>query len=275
VTATLIESGRTTRPALAVRVVPVPRSEPPTDEELDASGVDAPSMMALLLPLDLATGAQVQRGRRIRPVPGGDRPLRAIGGTGRPKVPLGPAAPRWGDGDPHPVNPSGRPGVTGHPSAPATVGSDAPHEPAPIEAADIVETVEVVDVRIATRRILGACVEVVGGYRPLAQLRPFCLPERFDAIVNRLLRPAGRAAGRGQGATRASVVAGHGTGPRGGTGQRSPADRVAVRRVQLCELNGGAAEIAVVMSRRDKVWAMAMRLELIRGKWLCCHLEVV
>ena len=265
-TATLMESDRTIRPALAVRVVPVPRSEPPTDQELDASGVDAPPMMALLLPLDLATGAQVPRGRRTRPTPGGDRRLRAIGDAGRSAGPFGPAATRWGDGDPHPANLSGRPGVQGHPGPTATPGPGASLEP---------ERAEAVDVRVATRRILGACVEVVGGYRPLAQLRPFCLPERYDAIVNRLLRPAGRAMGRGQAATRSSVVAGHGMGPRGQAGHKSPADRVAVRRVQICELNDGAAEIAVVMARRDKVWAMAMRLELVRGRWLCCHLEVV
>jgi hypothetical protein len=262
----LMESDRTIQPALAVRVVPVPRSEPPSDEELDASGVHAPPMMALLLPLDLATGAQVQRGRRTRPTTGGDRRLRAIGGAGRSAGPLGPAASRWDDGDPHPVNPSGRPGVQGHPGPALPSGPGAALEP---------ELTEAVDVRVATRRILGACVEVVGGYRPLAQLRPFCLPERFDAIVNRLLRPADRALGRGQAATRSSVVAGHGLGSRGQAGYKSPADRVNVRRVQICELNVGAAEIAVVMARRDKVWAMAMRLELVRGKWLCCHLEVV
>jgi Family of unknown function (DUF6459) len=265
VTAMLMESDRATRPALAVRVVPVPRSEPPTDQELDASGLDAPAMTALVLPLDLATGAQVQRGRRSRPSQGGDRKLRATGGAGRPAGPLGPAASRWGDGDPHPVNPSGRPGVQGHPGPSATAGPGAAQE----------DLTEAVDVRTAARRILGACVEVVGGYRPLAQLRPFCLPERFDAIVNRLLRPASRAMGRGQAATRSSVVAGHGLGSPGRTNPRSLADRVAVRRVQICELNDGAAEIAVVMARRDKVWAMAMRLERVGGRWLCCHLEVV
>jgi len=48
-----------------------------------------------------------------------------------------------------------------------------------------------------------------------------------------------------------------------------------VRRVQVCDVLNGVAEIAVVMSRREKVWALALRMELVGGRWLCCHLEVV
>jgi hypothetical protein len=128
--------------------------------------------------------------------------------------------------------------------------------------------------RHAARRLLATCAEVVGGYRPLGQLRQFCVPERFDAIVGRLLRPSGL--GRGHGATRASVVAGHGGPPRTGrTATTAPGDRVIIRRVQICDVLDGVAEIAVVMARRDKVWAMAIRMELARGRWQCSHLEVV
>jgi len=137
------------------------------------------------------------------------------------------------------------------------------------------ESAEAIELRQSTRLLLATCVEVVGGYRPIGQLRPFCLPERFDAIVNRLLRPIG-GAGRGHGATRASVVAGHGGPPRAGRSARTgPGDRVIVRRVQICDVSDGVAEIAVVMARRDKVWAMAVRMELARGRWLCTHLEVL
>src|SRR5262245_40568887 len=48
----------------AMRLVPVPRSEPPTDDELGEAGLQAPSPSAVPLPLDLATGAQVRRNRR-------------------------------------------------------------------------------------------------------------------------------------------------------------------------------------------------------------------
>ncbi len=104
------------------------------------------------------------------------------------------------------------------------------------------ESADAIELRQATRRLLATCVEVVGGYRPVVQLRPFCQPERFDSIVNRLLRPAG-GSGRGHGATRASVVAGHGGPPRAGRGARTgPGDRVTVRRVQICDVSDGVAE---------------------------------
>jgi Family of unknown function (DUF6459) len=137
------------------------------------------------------------------------------------------------------------------------------------------ESADAIELRQATRRLLSTCVEVVGGYRPIGQLRPFCQPERFDSIVNRLLRPSG-GAGRGHGATRASVVAGQGGPPRAGRAARTgPGDRVTVRRVQVCDVSDGVAEVAVVMARRDKVWAMAIRMELARGRWQCTHLEVL
>jgi hypothetical protein len=272
-TATLLETRPTSpptsppasRPRSAVRVVPVPRSEPPTDDELDTTGAAAPSISALLLPLDLATGARVRRrsrdsrGRRLP-----DRGARAIGGRGDSANSPGAVAPRWGDGVPHPMNPSDRPGVQGSPGSPTAATPGSPPDGEGIEPGEA-------DLRPATRRIIGACVEVVGGYRPLSQLRPFCLPEHYDAIVNRLLRPAGRAMARGQAATRSSIVPGYGAPPAG----RGPTDRVLVRRVQVCELRDGVAEIAVVMARRDKVWAMALRLERVEGRWLCSHLEVV
>jgi hypothetical protein len=107
----------------------------------------------------------------------------------------------------------------------------------------------------------------------MAQLRPYCAPERFDAIVNRLLRPGG--AGRGLGATRESVVARAAASQRGRPPRSLPQDQVVVRRVHICDVAEGIAELAVVMSRRGKVWAMALRLERARGGWRCMHLEVL
>jgi hypothetical protein len=50
---------------------------------------------------------------------------------------------------------------------------------------------------------------------------------------------------------------------------------VTVRRVQICEPVHGVAEVAAVLSRRDQVWAMALRLELQKGRWLCVLMEIV
>jgi hypothetical protein len=130
------------------------------------------------------------------------------------------------------------------------------------------------DLRASAKRLLGTCIEVLGGFRPVAQLRPFCAPERFDAIVNRLLRPVG--AGRGHGATRSSLIVGRAAPGRPGRPARTGLeDRIVVRRVQICEVMEDVAELAVVMARHARVWAMTMRLERDRGRWVCTHLEVL
>jgi hypothetical protein len=175
------------------------------------------------------------------------------------------------EGHPGPLRPTSRSGLIDAPAEPPTVLTAA-------SSVDgiAVESTDAVGVRVAFRRFLATCVEVVGGYRPVVQLRPFCLPERFESIVNRLLRPGGAAMGRGHGATRASIVASPGGPHRAGRlAPNGPGDRVTVRRVKLCDVRADIAEIAVVMARRDKVWAMAIRMELARGRWQCTHLEVL
>ncbi len=153
----------------------------------------------------------------------------------------------------------------GHAAAVGRATDTAPESAPPAGAREL---------RLVARRLLGTCIEVLGGFRPIAQLRPYCAPERFEAIANRLLRPVGT--GHGHGATRGSLIAGRSTasGP-GRPGRSAPEDRVTVRRVQICDVMEGVAELAVVMSRRNKVWAMAMRMEQSRGRWQCMHMEVL
>src|SRR6185436_8535302 len=112
----------------AVRVRPVPRSEPPTDDELRAAGLQAPPMAAPALPLRMPTQRRRPSPRRARPV----------------------AAPAAAEAEP----PAGPP-----------VASPA---------------------RLATRRFLAVCIEVLGGFRPVTQLRALCLPGRFEEITQRL-----------------------------------------------------------------------------------------
>ncbi|MGE5829668.1 MAG: Rv3235 family protein, partial [Micromonosporaceae bacterium] len=54
-----------------------------------------------------------------------------------------------------------------------------------------------------------------------------------------------------------------------------PVPRLAVLRVQVGEPRIGAAEVAVVLTRRERVWAMALRLEVRAGRWVCTHLQVL
>jgi hypothetical protein len=181
-------------------------------------------------------------------------------------------------------------------SGPVRSGSDGPHlgssEPGQASSGrddpgpDRTFEVELSPVRLATRRFLATCVEVIGGYRPLAQLRPLCAPENFADISHRLARhPSGGAGWRTRGLAhlgsrgqlgRTGVAGGVVAPPRTGRAeQKGPGDRVVIRRVQICETVDGVAEIAVVLARRDQVWAMALRLERQRGQWLCAHLEVI
>lgn len=133
--------------------------------------------------------------------------------------------------------------------------------------------------RLAIRRLIATCVEVLGGYRPVTQLRSFCAPECFETIVQRLLgRPASQRPGPSwrQASGPAHTAMHRGAPPRTGrVHQPGPPDRVTVRRVQVCPVSEEVMEVVAVLCRRDKVWAMAVRLELFDDRWLCTHLELV
>lgn len=154
------------------------------------------------------------------------------------------------------------------------------HRPAP---GFTVETppVESISARAATRRFLATCVEVLGGFRPVSQLRSACLPESFLRIADRLAgSPTSGPAGRSRGvahSTGRTPVTGRtsGTRPRSRTIYSAPGDRVSIRRVQVCEVGDYVAEVAVVLGQRDRVWAMALRFECRGGRWLCSCLEVL
>src|SRR5262249_262558 len=132
------------------------------------------------------------------------------------------------------------------------------------------------------RLFLATCVEVIGGFRPMSQLRPLCLPDRFTDIADRIAThpattPGGRIKTQAYRAYR-SPVTGRTTGapPRAARShQTAPADRAGVRRVQICDIGPAVAEVAAVLGRRDIVWAMALRFEHRRGRWLCTLVEVI
>jgi hypothetical protein len=295
----------------ALRIRPVPRSEPLTDDEQGPGTV----------PTDLATGVQVRRAAApLRaagsgPAEAGDagpdrtgaagagRVHREGARTGLPAVLLLPATittvvapplhmPPPG-ASPQPTA-AGRPGVAGAPggalpdgsSTARSPGTEVPHDASPHLSAEIISALppaqptvdpsaptSASELRRVARRLLGTCVEVLAGFRPLAQLRPYCAPERFEAIANRLLRPVG--AGRGHGATRSSIITQRLTTGPGRPALPARQERIVVRRVQICDVMEGVAEIAVVLAGRNKVWAMAMRMERTRGRWQCMHLEVL
>jgi len=205
-----------------VRVRPVPRSEPPSDDELRAAGLQAPPMAAPALPLRMPTRRRRPSPRRARPAAPGSAPDKAT-----PEATTGPPV----------ISPA----------------------------------------RLATRRFLAVCIEVLGGFRPVTQLRALCLPDRFDEITQRL-RAHTQGAAPGSRPPAGSPVprrAPTGAPPRPGRVGQSGAERVTVRRVQVCEPVDGVAEVAAVLARRDHVWAMALRLERRQERWFCAHLEVI
>jgi len=282
---------RTHRPA--VRVRPVPPLEPPFDDEWGPNDGKRPStplsVRAPELPLDLPARA---RGRAPRPSSGA-----VLAGT----APTGTAATDTGRTG---TRPSGRSAVAVASGAPGRVDTDranaaptaATPAPAMITSSSAAHArlgltapasfardadgpaPSTLDARRATRRFLAACLEVIGGYRPVSHLRPLCQPDRYPLVAERL----GGRRGNGQrnlGGARPQAIGGRtpsGSPPRAARGNSAaPGDRVGVLRVQVGEPRAGVAEVAVVLTRRERVWAMAFRLEERDGRWLCTHLEVL
>lgn len=99
------------------------------------------------------------------------------------------------------------------------------------------------------RRFLQATLEVLAGYRPVAQLRGSATPEVFTDIARRSRR-AGLGAGTGQ------------------------VPRSVVRTVRSAEPADGAAEVSAVISRGGRCRAVAARFEGIDGRWMCVVLQI-
>jgi hypothetical protein len=115
--------------------------------------------------------------------------------------------------------------------------------------------------RRAAHRYVAACLEVLGGFRPISHLRPLTCPIEFEAVAAQLVRSAGG----GRSAT-----------ARPGSGMVRPvADRIRLRHLRICEPRTGVIEAAAVLGQGERVWAMTLRLELRVGTWICTHLQVV
>jgi hypothetical protein len=96
------------------------------------------------------------------------------------------------------------------------------------------------------------CLEVINGFRPVAQLRPLTDPRQFTGIADQLQRRCARLRlARGSDAL------------------------VTVRRVRATEPVPGAIEVVVVLDHGDRSWAMALRLEHGSPGWRCAVLQVI
>ena len=117
------------------------------------------------------------------------------------------------------------------------------------------------DARLAVRRFISSCVEVINGYRPAAHLRRLAQPREAATVVAQGVTAAHRVA-------EARRRAGTPTRP------RRPAP-VAVIKVSLCEPRPGAVEAAAVLMIADRTWAMALRLELHDDAWLATVMRLL
>lgn len=113
----------------------------------------------------------------------------------------------------------------------------------------------------ALRLYVGMCVEVLNGYRPVAQLRPMSDPQRFTDITDQLVRRTTRVRMSPSQAARQGRL-------------------VRVRRMLVCEPLSGIAEAAVVLEQGDTCWSMAVRMERNPDPtkpqgWRCVLVQVI
>lgn len=118
------------------------------------------------------------------------------------------------------------------------------------------------DGKLAVRRFVSVCVEVLNGYRPAAHLRRLSLPMEAPSVVSQGIAGARRVAELRQ-AIRSTDRRVRRPGP------------VGVLRVLLCEPRAGAIEAAVLLITGERTWAMAFRLELHQQKWAATALRLI
>jgi hypothetical protein len=118
------------------------------------------------------------------------------------------------------------------------------------------------DAKLAVRRFVGMCVEVLNGYRPAAHLRRLALPTQAADVIAQAVSGTRRVADL----RRAN---------RGGSRRALRPGPVGVLRLRLCEPRPGAVEAAVLLVTGERTWAMAVRLELHQQSWAATVLRLI
>ncbi|MGC4944061.1 Rv3235 family protein [Kribbella sp. DT2] len=108
------------------------------------------------------------------------------------------------------------------------------------------------DVRDWAARLVQAIAETVGGDRPVSQLLRWTDTAVY-VDVHRRVRLLGL-----------TTTA----------GKRAAKGRSAVRSVHVCQPDRGVAEVAAHLRTGGRSRAMALRLEIRRGRWVCTALEL-
>ena len=207
-------------PPPAIRLRPVPRCDPPFDDELPSD-------------------ARVSAGQLTFPWPRRAQPARGsvVGSAG--------GAPA---------------GAADRPAIGPTAGLSAAAAAMPPGGTFAAGTSG--DARLAVRRFVSVCVEVLNGYRPAAHLRRLSMPAEAPGVVAQGVAGARRVADLRNAAHHADRRA------------RRPGP-VGVLRVLVCEPRAGAVEVAVLLITGERTWAMAFRLELHQQKWAATALRLI
>ncbi|MCO8272967.1 Rv3235 family protein [Actinoplanes sp. TRM 88003] len=124
------------------------------------------------------------------------------------------------------------------------------------------------DAKLAVKRFVRTCVEVIDGHRPAAHLRRLSHPMQAAGVVAQ-----GTAAAHRVRELRETMKR-----PRRRAAGRRAGDRptpVAVLHVRLCEPRPGAVEAAVALLTAERTCAMALRLELHEAEWQATALRLL
>jgi hypothetical protein len=122
------------------------------------------------------------------------------------------------------------------------------------------------EARLAVRRFVAVCVEVINGYRPAAHLRSLSVPGDAAGVVAQAMAATQRVAESRRSTGRAT---------RGPSRHGRRPDPVAMHGWRLCEPRPGAVEAAVLLTTGERTWALALRLERRQQSWSATTLRLV
>ncbi|MCG2622730.1 Rv3235 family protein [Arthrobacter sp. I2-34] len=133
-------------------------------------------------------------------------------------------------------------------------------EPAPHRAIEASEADEADELRRAAgtaRSVAQACMEVIGGSRPVQQLARWLDPDCYDKLVHRAALAQERGARRASGRSALQAL-----------------PSAVVRSARVCRIGTDVYEAALVVVEPHRARAVALRLERRRGLWKVTALEI-
>jgi hypothetical protein len=107
------------------------------------------------------------------------------------------------------------------------------------------------------RSIAQACMEVIGGSRPVQQLARWLDPDCYDKLVHR-----------------AALAQDRRTRRAAGKSALQPLPNTVVRPARVCRISADVYEAALVVVEPHRARAVALRLERRRGLWKVTALEI-